>query len=108
MKIRIGFVSNSSSSSYLIAVKKDISLEQKNKIVENYILPLYEKLIKEEKEVTVSKEDLIEFFFQRGDVSLDNWELSFGVSSNDNDFISYFLYSFLNIDTDVFKFKSLY
>lgn len=111
MKIRNGFVSNSSSSSFIIAVKSDISENEKKSLFKKYIEEHYKKASQEWRdEQKLSSEDKVVhdiFEGKCGDLELDDWYVHWGeCGSEDSDFLSWLLYSLPEIDTPKFKFKS--
>jgi len=73
MKIRSGFVSNSSSSSYIIQ-KKNLTDEQID-MIHNHVDYCYELLAKEEKSVDSSKK-----FTEEDPYGEENWDEEDGVS----------------------------
>ena len=67
MKIRSDFVTNSSSSSFIIAAKKTLTDEQKNIIIQ------YIENIMFQNKIASTKEELDEF-----------WEIFYGINTKDN------------------------
>jgi len=117
MKIRNGFVSNSSSSSFILAVKSDISKNEKRVLFNKYIKKEYEEAAKEWSgdEVVPSEEKVIQGIFEShssnylgSGILLDSWLVRGGeCGSEDSSFISYLLYCMPEVDTPKFKFKAV-
>jgi hypothetical protein len=109
MKIRNGFVSNSSSSSFIIAVKNDISEDEKMKIFKKYIEKPYEIPCNFDLE-GLTKERVIRSIFGGnlgGNLELEGWSICWGeCGTEDGDFLSWLLYCLPDIDTPWFKFKT--
>ena len=134
MKIRRGFVTNSSSSSFIIARKGNVDkmrlgyelLNQTalNDIVNDFMkdtdsieyFELSQKvknLIKNKDFDGVKKQLVKEFvdeLVQKSpDMKLDNWEISIGEASNETDnLLDFFIYELCSIDLEDFKIKTSY
>jgi len=117
MKIRIGFVSNSSSSSFILAVRPSISENEKKRIFKKYIKDHYRYALSARKchnnwgfEKVPSEEETIRDIFEPkfgGHLELDSWSVYWGeCGSEGSNFFSYLFYCLLEIDTPEFKFKS--
>lgn len=134
MKIRRGFVTNSSSSSFIIARKGNVDkmrlgyelLNQTalNDIVNDFMkdtnsieyFELSQKvknLIKNKDFDGVKKQLVKEFvdeLVQRSpDMKLDDWDISIGEASNETDnLLDFFIYELCSIDLEDFKIKTSY
>lgn len=134
MKIRRGFVTNSSSSSFIIARKGNVDkmrlgyelLNQTalNNIVNDFMkdtdsieyFELSQKvknLIKNKDFDGVKKQLVKEFvdeLVQRSsDMKLDDWDISIGDASNETDnLLDFFIYELCSIDLEDFKIKTSY
>lgn len=134
MKIRRGFVTNSSSSSFIIARKGNVDkmrlgyelLNQTalNDIVNDFMkdtdsieyFELSQKvknLIKNKDFDGVKKQLVKEFvdeLVQKSpDMKLDNWEISIGEASNETDnLLDFFIYELCSIDLEDFKIQTSY
>lgn len=132
MKIRRGFVTNSSSSSFIIARKGNVDkmrlgyelLNQTalNDIVNDFMkdtdsieyFELSQKvknLIKNKDFDGVKKQLVKEFvdeLVQRSsDMKLDDWDISIGEASNETDnLLDFFIYELCSIDLEDFKIKT--
>lgn len=115
MKIRLGFVSNSSSSSFIIAVKSDISENEKKSLFKNYIEKHYKEACSQdfwwEDEDLPSEDKIICDIFKirfGGNLELDDWIIYWGECGNEGseDFLSYLFYCLPDINTPKFKFKT--
>lgn len=134
MKIRRGFVTNSSSSSFIIARKGNVdkmrlgyellSQTALNDLVNDFMkdtdsieyFELSQKvknLIKNKDFDGVKKQLVKEFvdeLVQKSpDMKLDNWEISIGEASNETDnLLDFFIYELCSIDLEDFKIKTSY
>ena len=134
MKIRRGFVTNSSSSSFIIARKGNVdkmrlgyellSQTALNDLVNDFMkdtdsieyFELSQKvknLIKNKDFDGVKKQLVKEFvdeLVQKSpDMKLDNWEISIGETSNETDnLLDFFIYELCSIDLEDFKIKTSY
>jgi hypothetical protein len=126
MKTRLGFVSNSSSASFVIAIRNDCTLENfreyyseeiksfieegdvLNYVSTDYLDPLWEFLTIEEKVKFISQVLFTAFKYDRyGSVSIDNWTaLGKNVSNESDNLIDLFLYSYGGIDEEKLKIAS--
>lgn len=110
MKFRSDFVTNSSSSSFVIARHKEYSKKDFDKLIADN-----DKLIRKILEVKTdsNREWLIEEIeyeirFASADLTIGDWDIICGRASNDNDGIEYFLYECSTEDTEHFKMRRSY
>lgn len=110
MKYRKDYVTNSSSSSYIVAIHKDFSRAEFDRFIENNIDEI-ERLIGEYERYYpggISIAEVIEGIYDvicgSKDMQIDDWSLSCGEASNDSGIISAFLYNCNYENTDHFKF----
>lgn len=106
MKIRIDYVTNSSSSSFILAIHKDFSNEELNELIENnrtIIKKIAEHCMLTEEEAI----DEIEYNFGKTpDLVIDNWNLFCGIAGNEyGGFYNRFLDRINAEDTEHFKMR---
>ena len=104
MKTKNSFTTNSSSSSYLIAVKNGILDDEKKKALEGMG---FDETYKEIAEELMSKEEIIDKIFldtDRDMVGIKGWKIVFGECANDSDIIGMMLYNLGTVKTDSFIF----
>jgi hypothetical protein len=110
MKVRTGFVSNSSSSSFVLAIKKDITTSEKNDIFSKYFKNIIKSISEEgySDPIPEISEIYNNIFMASEGIDLGDWIVTGGECSSESGFISMLLYESGNIDTAKFKFKMVY
>lgn len=116
MKVRISHVTNSSSSSFIVAkrndcTKEDIELLLKDKIDEflKYDAEYcddYDEVTEEhgkKKAMKIMSDRIISALYNMGTMTLGDWEVESGESSSDGGLIDCFIYSRGNVDGEKFK-----
>jgi len=118
MKLRIDFITNSSSSSFVLAFRKDVTINE----IKEVILSTNEKevteTIKDWKTWSDGEERSVNLILQslakrllnlKGyGIELDNWDVVAGEFSSEDDLEDYLVYNCLsNIDSVKFKIKAI-
>ena len=115
MKIRNGFVSNSSTSSFILAIREDISDNEKTEIFEKYIKNLYEEIKNRDVDEEIGDENItVKELMQRifkmnithGMIKLDSWFVRGGEVTNEGNFEDTILYNMPNVNLPKFKFST--
>ena len=114
MKIRMDYVTNSSSSSYIIARHKDYEMsELKEFIAANK--SLIDGMIERNRKYgcqEIDESELIDNieyeFLKSPTMTIDNWDLIIGEADNDGGISDEFMYDCKCIDTEHFKMKREY
>lgn len=129
MKYRQGFVTNSSSSSFILARKDEVNKEtlleliKKQKDAIDEIISCYEYIEDLDIEITqaiekgdkdrafdlIAQQVLRKFLNFNSDLTLDNWKVAGGEVSNESDSLfDLFVYFSGTIELDDFKITSVY
>lgn len=105
LKIRQDFVTNSSSSSYIVALHKDFSEEELNCLIQSNMEIIekysgYYGLTKEE-----AIEEIKDDFGGMPDLTIDDWKFYIGIAGDELDFYGLFMYYIDADDTEHFKMR---
>lgn len=104
MKIRQDFVTNSSSSSYIVALHKDFIEEELNNLIESNMNII--KRYSEHCGLTTQEaiEEIKDNFDNYPDLTIDDWNFYIGKAGNDyGDFYRLFMYYINTDDTEHFR-----
>ena len=106
MKIRYDFVTNSSSSSYIIAKHKDFNKQDLDDIIESNIDIIKKHCDWFDMTPEEAEEEIRDNFCASPDMTIGDWELYGGyVYGDGDDLYDLFLYNMIAKDTDHFRMR---